>query len=161
MASKVPIIRQIAWISTIPHVFVIGGLIYIYDVLGLPQPMLWGALTMIMLSIGLKTFICKDHLQGILLVKQKKFGEAIPFFEKSVAYFSKNAWIDKYRFLTLLSSSKVGYREMGLCNMAFCYAQIGDGLKAKTMYEQVLAEYPESSLASFALNMLNSMVKND
>ena len=161
MASNVPIIRQIAWMSTIPHIFILGLLIGIYHFFGFAEPTLWGALTMIALSFGLKALITKDHLQGIQLVKQKKFAEAIAFFEKSVAYFSKNRWIDKYRFWTLLSSSKMGYREMGMCNIAFCYGQIGEGLKAKELYQQVLNEYPDNGLASVALNMLNSVIKND
>ena len=161
MASNVPIVRQIAWLSTIPHILIIGLLIYIYRFLGSTQPIIWGALTMLLLSFGLKALIVKQHLQGIDLVKQQKFAEAIPYFERSVAYFSKNAWIDKYRFLTLLSSSKMGYREMGLCNIAFCYGQIGNGAKAKTVYQQVLNEYPDNGLAGLALNMLNSVDKND
>ena len=161
MASNVPIIRQIAWISMIPHILIIGLLIYIYALFGFTYPSIWGALTMLFVSFSLKALIVKQHLQGIDLVKQKKFAEAIPYFERSLAYFSKNAWVDKYRFLTLLSSSKMGYREMGLCNIAFCYSQIGDGAKAKTVYQQVLNEYPDNGLANGALNMLNSVIKND
>jgi tetratricopeptide (TPR) repeat protein len=83
--------------------------------------------------------------------------EALPLFEKSVAYFSKNRWIDKYRFITLLSSSGLTYREMGLCNIAFCYSQTGNGLKAKEVYTQTLQEYPENGLANAGLNMLTSL----
>jgi tetratricopeptide (TPR) repeat protein len=90
------------------------------------------------------------------LVKQQKFAAALPLFEKSVGYFSKNNWIDKYHFLTLLSSSKMTYKEMGLCNIAFCYSQTGNGQKAKEYYKQVLKEFPENGLALAGINMLNS-----
>ncbi len=91
------------------------------------------------------------------LIKRHRFTEAIPFFEKSADFFSKNGWVDKYRFLTLLSASKLSYREMGLCNIAFCYSQTGNGIRAKECYQQVLQEYPENGIATVGLNMLTSM----
>jgi hypothetical protein len=48
-----------------------------------------------------------------------------------------------------------------IINIAFCYSQIGNGLKAKEIYQHVLIEYPENRLASVALNMLNSIVQNE
>jgi tetratricopeptide (TPR) repeat protein len=161
MALNIPIIRQIAWISVVPQALLILLIIYIYDLLGFSEPALWGAATSIILSFGLRNLIAKSHRQGIKLVKEQKFKDAISFFEESVTYFSKNKWVDKYRFLTLLSSSKMCYREMGLCNIAFCHSQIGNGLKAKEIYQQVLTEYPENRLASVALNMLNSIGQNE
>jgi len=108
----------------------------------------------------LRNVFAKDHRHGIRLVRQNKFIEAIPFFERSVNYFTKNKWIDKFRSLTLLSSSKMTYKEMGLCNIAFCYSQSGDGSKAKEYYKQVLKEYPQNGLAIAGLNMLTSVNEN-
>ena len=76
-------------------------------------------------------------------------------FEKSVAYFTKNAWIDKYRYVTMLSSSKMSYREMGLSNIAFCYGQLGKLEIAKEYYLRVLREYPENGLAMATLRLMN------
>lgn len=45
---------------------------------------------------------------------------------------------------------------MGLNNIAFCYAQIGNGNKAKHYYQKILSKFPDSMLAKTALNMLNS-----
>ncbi|MEN9639008.1 MAG: hypothetical protein RLZZ262_876, partial [Bacteroidota bacterium] len=69
----------------------------------------------------------------------------------------KYSWVDKYRYLTLLSSSKMTYREMGLCNIAFCYGQIGQGAKARAFYEQVRTEYPDNGIALIALNLMSSV----
>jgi len=157
MASNVPMIKQFAWTSIVPQLLLIGLLIYIYHLLDFDEPFIFGALTYSIIAFGLRNFIAKNHRQGIKLVKQKKFAEAIPYFEKSVDYFSTNSWVDKYRFLTLLSSSKMTYREMGLCNIAFCYSQTGNGLKAKEIYRETLNEYPENGLAIAGLNMLTSV----
>lgn len=74
-------------------------------------------------------------------------------------FFTKNGWVDKYRFITLFSASKTSYREMGLCNVAFCYSQIADGEKAKEYYKMVLSEYPDSELAKVGLRMITVLEK--
>jgi Tetratricopeptide repeat. len=157
MASTVPTIRQLSWLSVIPQLIVIGLLIFLYHLANFDQPFIFGALTYSLLALGLRNLIAKNHRQGMRLVKQQKFVDALPYFEKSVDYFAKNNWVDKYRYLTLLSSSKMTYKEMGLCNIAFCYSQTGNGQKAKEYYEQALREFPENGLAIAALNMLKSV----
>ena len=157
MASNVPTIKQLSWLSFVPQLLVIGLIIYLYHLADFDEPFIFGALTYSLLAFGLRNLIAKEHRQGMRLVKQQKFGEALPYFEKSVKYFSKNNWVDKYRFLTLLSSSKMTYKEMGLCNIAFCYSQTGNGQKAKEYYEQALNEFPENGLALAGLNMLKSV----
>ena len=157
MTSNVPVVRQISWTSIIPQILLIGLLIYIFQLFDFGDPFLAGALTYAILSFGLRKLVARAHRKGIKLVKHQKFVDAIPFFEKSVDYFSKNSWVDRFRFITLLSSSKLTYKEMGLCNIAFCYSQTGNGLKAKEVYEQILMEYPDNGLANAGLNMLNSL----
>ncbi|MBP1637986.1 MAG: hypothetical protein H6Q18_775 [Bacteroidetes bacterium] len=157
MKSNVPTVRQIAWVSMIPQLILMGLIIYGYYLLDFEDPLLFGLLTYLILSFGLRSMVLKDHKQGIKLLKQQQFADAISLFEKSVVFFTKNAWVDKYRFLTLLSSSKMTYKEMGLCNIAFCHSQIGNGQKAKEYYEQTLTEFPDNGLAKAGLNMINSV----
>ena len=108
------------------------------------------------LSYVLRTLIPKDHRNGMKKVKTEDFRNAIPDFEKSYDYFQKNDWIDKYRFLVLLSSSRISYKEMALNNIAFCYGQIGQGEKSREYYERTLKEYPDSGIAKAGLRLLNS-----
>ena len=49
------------------------------------------------------------------------------------------------------------YKEMGLCNIAFCYSQTNDGQKAKEYYEKALSEFPENGMAIAGLNILNAL----
>lgn len=157
MASNVPVIRQVAWISLIPQLLVMGLIIYLYSIFRSQEPILYGALTYVGLSFFLRNFVAKAHRDGMRLVKQHNFMAAIPKFENSVDFFTKNSWLDKYRFITLLSSSKMTYKEMGLCNIAFCYSQTNNGQKAKEYYEQTLREFPENGLAIAGLRMINSV----
>jgi tetratricopeptide (TPR) repeat protein len=156
MSSNVPTIRQINWISILPQLVVIGIFLIIWKLINVGDPFLIALLTYLILSICLRTLIPHDHRKGMSLVKQIKYAEAIEYFEKSYAFFSRHNWIDKYRFVTLLSSSRMCYKEMALANIAFCYGQIGDGLKSKEYYERTLKEYPDNGIAKAGLNLLNS-----
>ncbi len=161
MASIVPTVRQTAWVSLIPQLVVMGLLILLYSLLQIGDPVIYGVLTYLVISFALRNFIPKDHRQGMKLVRQQNFKDAIPFFEKSVDFFTKNSWLDKYRFVVLLSSSNMTYKEMGLCNIAFCFAQTGDGQKAKEYYEQTRKEFPENGLAQAGLRMIDAFEKQD
>ncbi|WP_269241858.1 tetratricopeptide repeat protein [Flavobacterium limnophilum] len=160
MASKIPVIKQVAWISLIPQIAFILILISIYNQFGFKDAGLYGALTYLILSMGLRYFIPKNHREGMKLTKNNQFEKAIAEYEKSYQFFTKNDWIDKYRFITLLSSSKMNYREMALCNIAFCYGQIGNGTKAIEFYQKTLVEFPENGIAESVLKMLNLTIDN-
>jgi tetratricopeptide (TPR) repeat protein len=156
MSSKTPIVRQVSWISFVPQLTFMGLLIFCFYLFKSNDPIIHGALAYLGISFGLRTLIPREHQQGMKLVKEQKFLEAIPSFEKSYEFFSKKIWIDKYRFLTLLSSSAMSYREMALCNVAFCYSQIGEGKKAIEYYTKTLTEFPNNGLAQAGLRMLHS-----
>ena len=159
MASNVPTMGQISLISLIPQLLLIALFTYFYYDLDFTFAFLLGAITYSVLALSLRNFIAKNHRQGFQLVEQHKFAEAIPMFEKSVYFFTQHAWVDKYRFLTLLSSSKLTYKEMGLCNIAFCYSQTNNGQKAKEYFELILKEFPNNGMAITGLRMLNSMTQ--
>jgi len=163
MASKTPTIRQVAWISVIPQLLFMGILILIYSRLELEllEALFCGSLTYLIISFCLRTLLTKSFRQGMKLVKRQDFSDAIPFFEKSVDFFTRNRWLDKFRCITLLSSSKMSYKEMGLCNIAFCYAQIGDGIKAKEYYKRALEEFPNSGIALTALKFIDSIERKE
>ena len=156
MSSNIPTIRQVSWISVITQISFMLILIFIYHKLNLKEPALYGAITYLTLSISLRNLVPKSHREGLNLTKEHKFENAIPKFENSYKFFTENNWIDKYRFIILLSSSKMSYREMSLCNIAFCYSQIGNGQKSIEYYKKTLAEYPENGLAQTGLKMLTS-----
>lgn len=159
--SSTPTIKQTAWISIVPQVAFISFLVWIWDFFNADTPLLNGALTYMAFSFALRKFIPKDHEQGMMLVKQGKYLEAIPFFHKSYDFFRKYNWIDKYRYLIMLSSSKMSYKEMALNNIAFCYGQSENGMKSKEYYEKALQEFPESGVAQSALRFFTSAGKSN
>ena len=157
MSSKVPTVKQTAWISLLPHLLIIVFLIGIYYLVNPENAILFGVFTYLILSFSLRRLVPKDHRNGIIKNNVSNFREAISDFEKSYFFFKKHEWVDKYRYITLLSSSKISYREMALNNIAFCYGQIGNVEKSKEYYLKTLNEFPESGMAKVALNFINSI----
>ena len=72
-------------------------------------------------------------------------------------FFCMHTWIVKYRYLTLLSSSKVSYTEMALMNIVFCYAQLNDVKLAKEYCQKTLEYFSDSETAKSTLNMISSL----
>lgn len=161
MASKVPVVKQVNWIALLPQFMVIGIIYTIYGSFEIKEPFLFGVITYFVLAMLLRNLIAKEHRQAIKMVKLHQYEIAIHLFEESVDYFSRNSWVDKYRSITLLTVSRMGYKEMGLCNIAFCYSQIGEGQTAKEYYELTLSEFPENGLAQAGLKMLTSFDHSD
>ena len=155
MRSTAPVIRRIAWGSVIPQLFFMGLLVFGYYLIGAKEFFLYGLLSYLTLSFGLRYFIPRSHRWGMAQIRQRNYREAIPYFQRSYEFFKRYSWIDKYRFLTLLSSSKMCYREMALINTAFCFIQIGDEKKGLEYYNHALIEYPNSDEARAGLNHLN------
>ena len=161
MSSKIPTVRQIAWISIIPQLLVMGLIMLVWYQFEKSNFILYGAITYLLISQILRRTISREHRKGMVKVKLEQFEEAIPFFKKSYEFFKENDWIDKYRFLTLLSSGRMTYKEMALNNIAFCYGQIGNGKLSKEFYQRTLDEFPESGMAKVGLRLLNSMSNKD
>ncbi len=159
MASRQPIVRQVAWISFLPQVIVLAGFIMLMVAAEAPGPVVKGALLYLVVAIALRKLIPRAHRRGVKLIRKKAFGAAIPAFENSLEFFSRHRWLDDYRYLTLLSSSRISYREMAMLNLAYCHGQTGNGERAQQIYQETLAEFPDSEMAEAALRMFNSAAR--
>ncbi|MDU0369229.1 tol-pal system YbgF family protein [Hymenobacter endophyticus] len=156
---KTPTVRNISWIAYV----VFYGLIVLLAWLGTGissldfiQCLLPAMLAAYLLSWTLRTTLGRYQQRGMQLIRKDDFLNAIPHFEQSYAYFSEKKWLDKWRYILMLSTSQMEYREMALNNIAFCYSQLGQGESARRYYHQVLAEYPDNGLAQAALKMLDA-----
>lgn len=160
MSSTTPTIRQTAWIAIIPQLLFMGLLIFIFHQFFPKNAGLYGAFTYLMLSLTLRNYVPKSHRKGINLYSKHNYLEGIEYFQKSYSFFKQNEYLDKYRYLLLLNSSKMCYREMALNNIAFGYSQIDEGNKSKEYYERTLLEFPSNAIAKAALKMIASAEKN-
>lgn len=161
MASETPTIRQTSWISIVPQLIFMGLLMFIFHQFEPENAVLYGAFVYLSLSFILRNYIPKSHKRGLVFYKENKYLEGIKSFNDSYNFFKNNQYLDKYRYLLLLSSSKMSYQEMALNNIAFGYSQIGDGKKAKEYYERLLVEFPKNGIAKVALKMIDSFEKSE
>jgi hypothetical protein len=160
MSANIPTVKRIAWSYTILHLLLMLGLILLLWKVKFPDrydlAMLYGALVYLAYSYGSKSILLKYQRRGVTLTKLGLFRESITEFQASYSFFSKYAWIDKYRFLTMLDSSAVPYREMALCNIAYSHIQLDEKFKAQEYYQRALTEFPESSIAKNGLEYIES-----
>jgi tetratricopeptide (TPR) repeat protein len=156
MGSSQPVIKQVSFVSLIPQILVLFALVFIFYVLNLGDPVLMGAGSYLVISFIVRRFIPIYHRNGMRYFRARDYEKARKQFEKSYVFFKEHEWIDKYRFIVLLSSSRVSYREMALINIAFCYGQLGNGKMSKEYYEKTLMEFPESQMAVSALKMYDA-----
>lgn len=157
MALQVPTIRRVSWARMIPSLIVLILLMSIGYLINPEAGIFWGMIAFVVCAFALREVIARAHRAGIRLTKQQRFEEAIPKFQESLAFFDRHPWVDRFRSLTLLSSSAMSYQEMGLANIAFCYSQIGQGDEARRYYRKCLERFPNSGLAASALRMLDSV----
>lgn len=157
MSSKQPVIRQISLFSIIPQVLILALIVGILSICGSVDSLFLGLVFYLLLSVFLKRLVPRFHRRGMKYLRDKQYDLSIDEFIKSYEFFQRNKWVDKYRALFLLSSSRISYSEMALINIAYCYGQIGEGTKSKETYEKALKEYPKSEIAMSALRMYNSV----
>lgn len=116
-----------------------------------------GAATYVLYSQICRRVVTKRARRGFRLMKQGAFSEAIAEYEAAYEFFSRHPWIDRFRYITLLSSSAYSYREAALCNIAFAYSQLGDGENAVKFYQRALREFPNCALAKTALRGVDAL----
>jgi Tetratricopeptide repeat len=115
-----------------------------------------GAAIYLALSLGLRRLIPRDQRAGFALLRRGKFADALPHFQRRYEFFTRHRWLDDWRFISLLSSSRISYREMALLNVAYCHGQTGDGERSRECYQRVAREFPGSRIAEASLRMFEA-----
>ncbi len=158
--NPAPVVRRISWPAVLPQLAALGGAVALgTQLVGPPNGVTFGAAAYLIYSFGSRMVIARDHRRGMRLFHGQQYGEAIAAFTASYDFFTRHSWVDKLRSVTLMSPSAMSYREMALCNIAFCHAQLGDGAKARITYQKALAEFPGSGLAEAALRLIDAVSK--
>src|SRR6266542_5875888 len=151
MSQELPIVKKIAWAYTVPQLILMLLLTLLFWKAFVPTNLsmaaAYAAVVYLLYSFGSKALLLRYHREGIHLIKRQAFHEAIDAFQMSYGFLEKHPWLDKYRFITMLDSSALSYREMALCNIAYSYAQLDERVAASEYYKKALEEFPESEMA--------------
>ena len=155
--GRTPVIRPISWTALIPQLAALALMTGAASLISKSSNgLIYGVVAYLAYSWGTRLLIPRAHRRGLRLVRRRQFEQAASAFQESYDFFTRNLWLDRYRAIIMLSASGMTYREMALCNMAFCFSQIGEGAKAKEHYRRVLAEFPNNGLAQTTLRMIES-----
>jgi len=160
MQQKMPVVRQLHWISLIPQLVAIAALtLPIYAVippLGLFRASAIAALVYLIFCRLMRSWLTRDHILGMKAYHAQHFDEAILHFENSYGFFSAHHKVDAWRSMLFGVASRNPYRTIALMNKAYCCGQTQRGQEAIELYERVLNEDPECKLAQASLTMLRS-----
>ncbi len=107
------------------------------------KAILFGCLSYLILAWCLRFIFQKHHMNGMRFLRAKNYSHAAAAFQQSHDFFEKHAFIDKYRVITMLSSSAIPYQQMALNNMGICYLYMGEDAKALDVFKK-LAELNSS-----------------
>ncbi len=156
-----PVIRELYWPGLIPQCIAIALLAIIagltFPALTVSQMTVVAAVIYLIICRSLRGLLVRDHRRGMKAYRAGRFHEAISHFQASQKFFSAHRQLDAWRSFIFAIASYNPYRVIALGNMASCYAQLGDRAKAIELYEQVLSEVPDHTLAKTSLNVLKSV----
>lgn len=146
--------RQFSWTSAVLHAVLIAGISLFFERLSVPWPVVWATAVFLILANLVRRILISDLRRGIDTLNAKKYAEALPWLERSVTFFQRYPWLDKYRYLLLLSSSALSYREIALVNRALCIGRTRSFEETDAAFKEVLQEFPESVLARITRRMM-------
>lgn len=142
--KKRKVIQIYNWQYLIPQIAIFVLLAFIFDFSRVSKPILLSLAIYLLASGYLKVMIPKYHRKGLFYIRKGEWEGAIAVFIKSYTFFSKHSWVDNYRAYTMLSISRLGYREMALMNIIYCYQKLNNTAEIKNYHRRLAEEYPEN-----------------
>ena len=143
----IPVIHQIAWVSLFLQLLIMTVFVAAATFMGVPKPYVAATLAYIIMALAVRLFLTSHHRRGMHYAREGRMELANAEFQKSYEFFHRHAWLDEMRYIFLLSTSKVSYREMGLLNLAYCDLWQDRGDDAVRTYLRTVEEFPNSGLA--------------
>ena len=126
--QRVSTVRSFSWPATIPQLLALTAAVTIgWFATQSPSGAVWGSAVYLIYSFSFRKLIPRAHRRGVRLLQTQHFEDGIRAHEESYQFFTRHAWLDRYRSITMMSPSATSYREMALMNIAFAYSQIGNG----------------------------------
>lgn len=149
--------RQTSWLATLPQFAAIAIAVTIGWIIAAEMGIYIGVLIYLIYSFGSRRTLARHHRRGMQLTRAEKYADAIDAFNASLAFFTRHAWLDRFRSLFLMTPSNTCYREMAMVNMAYCEFHLGNISKAREIYTQTLDQFPTNTLAISGLEAIRQL----
>jgi tetratricopeptide (TPR) repeat protein len=161
MSQPMPVVRQLYWPGLIPQwiaILLLAVIVYFcFPMATIFPSLVAGAVIYLVICRSLRALLVRDHTRGMAAYRAGNFQEAISHFQASHRFFSAHRRLDSWRSFVFGVASRNPYRVIALGNMAYCHGQLGEGAKAIELYEEVLREAPDHTLAKSMLNLLKAV----
>ena len=146
MNNDLPNVRKIAWLPVTLHIVFQAALIYSlwrsWFPNNLPLAMICGAGGYLVYSRLSRAIVLRHHRQGVKLLKAGMYQEAIEEFQSMYDILDRHKWIDRYRYVLLLSETSIPYGVSALCNIAYGYWMLNQNAKSLEYYRKTVQSYP-------------------
>jgi|GEM_PF-5933835 len=123
-----------------------------------PFVILWGVVILRpYLSLMLFRIFQAHFVRGSSFIQNNDYLAAIEEFQKNLSYLDRHGIVDRLRTIILLDHAAFSLRENTLCNIGWCYGQLGNKTEATKYYKIVLRENPNNYFALTAMEPYNAM----
>lgn len=116
--------------------------------------MFYAVLVYFFLFYTLRSLLTYNHRMGIRSYRRAKYQEAIDYFHKSGEFYTSHPSLDRLRFATLFSVSRLSYREIAETNAGFCYYKLGNFKKAKDAFLKAREINPSNPMVHSGLEAI-------
>ncbi len=117
----------------------------------------------IMLAGGLRLYrwaarrlFLADLYQGVDYLKKGQFEQALVAFQAQYYVLESNSWVDRYRWLVLLSPTTYSFREVALLYQVAPYVQLGDKKRVMDATRECLRINPLNVFAHTRLELVEA-----
>ena len=152
---------QFSWPFFIFQLFTISGVALLIDWLqpatGFSRALVFAFALYFVYGAAARSFILWRHQRAMKLFRRRNYRDAIPAFEQSERYLAANPWIDRQRWIVLLSASAISYREMALFNIGAAHVHLDHPGPARRAFNHFLDVAPRSPLAPTVRKILSTL----
>lgn len=138
-------------ILLIPSLGLTGGIVAIVGAWG------WSIVLTVLYRFIVGHFLLADYVRGFRHLQAGNLGGAAASFQKQLAFFESNPWLDRWRWLIFLAPTHYSYREWMLLYLAYTHTQLGQGDQAIDFYRRCLQINPDNGLAASTLSFVEAL----
>lgn len=107
-------------------------------------------------TYGARACFCRHHSAGLKHIRRGEYEAALKCFARSEAYFAEHPRLDRWRAVSVMSTSAASLHEMAMVAQGSCLIRLGRAAEAHRMYERVRELYPDSPWTEGALALLDA-----
>lgn len=127
---------------------------------GIPYPVLAGACVTLALVWACMLIFPGMGNRGLRMMRRGNFDAAARYYMRVYDFYTRHPKLDKYRNLVMFNMSRTSFRELALCNTAFCLLHSGNPGEALEYYRRAAREFPLSATAHTNLRMMEAMLEH-